>query len=748
MEFGQITQGLRADVLAQASSQGINVSQLMQSGVSFADIMLMIVQNQQGLIDASGIENNAAMPQMADMQNSSENPQELMQNLMDLSGKPMQSLNIQQVVNLLQENTESVNNQFSQNGLNIQNAEELPQEENLQTPVIENQKTETVQKPIAETPKAENVHTPIAEMPKAENVQKPIVEMPKAEMQNPIAEMPKAENVHTPIAEMPKAENVQISVEEMPKSENVQKPIAEMPKAENVQISVEEMPKAENVQKPIAEMPKTENVQNPIAEMPKAENVQIPVEEMPKTENEQIPVEEMPKTENVQTLVAEMPKAENVQKPSSEILHIENSMEASNELYIDNISNKIPVSAPENTGRNNETSGFWQLNTNQNVNISEYYAQMQNLSDLNTVDTQAQDNIRNLMGFISPEIMKVAEKTPSSDGNSFVMDLLSELSSEKEVKDSFDFSESMLKVDPTQLAGLLEFVGTGNSIPNVSDISANEIFKGIENVSDTAKSNGKITFNPHEMIKSGEMEIVSYVSAEKNAENAQSELFRHNQQTAEKSIDLARTMKSVKENVVSEISDETETSNPVSASMTGVNPDDFAHKVDISFERAFAELEMNKAKYGTPDQQLSKGIYENLEKGKSEFTVRLRPEGLGEILVKLVSEEGGKAVLSMIASSEKTAELLNRDLVALQNTLNQHNVEIENNTVKTTETVMHAQSAFDQYDERRQDEANQQNHFRQLKNKIRNVSDKNVSFDSETEPIKSVSDDSALNITI
>ena len=102
----------------------------------------------------------------------------------------------------------------------------------------------------------------------------------------------------------------------------------------------------------------------------------------------------------------------------------------------------------------------------------------------------------------------------------------------------------------------------------------------------------------------------------------------------------------------------------------------------------------------------------------------------------------------MIASSEKTAELLNRDLVALQNTLNQHNVEIENNTVKTTETVMHAQSAFDQYDERRQDEANQQNHFRQLKNKIRNVSDKNVSFDSETEPIKSVSDDSALNITI
>ncbi len=692
MEFGQITQGLRADVLAQASSQGINVSQLMQSGVSFADIMLMIVQNQQGLIDASGIENNAVMPQMADMQNLSENPQELMQNLMDLSGNSMQSLNIQQVVDLLQENTESVNNQFLQNALNIQNSEE-----NLQTPVIETQETETVQKPVVEMPKTENVQIPVVEMPKAENVQKPVVEMPKAE-------------------------NAQKPVVEMPKTENVQKPVVEMPKTENVQTPVVEMPKAGNVQTPVIEMPKAENVQKPVMEMPKAENVQIPV--------------------------AEMPKAENVQKPSSEILHIENSMEASNELYIDNVSNKIPASVSENTAKNTENSGFWQLNNNQNANISEYYAQMQNLSDLHTVDTQAQDNIRNLMGFISPEIMKAAENTSSSEGGSFVMDLLSELSFEKEVKDSFDFSESMLNVDPTQLAGLLEFVGTGNSIPNVADISANEIFKGIENISDTARSNGKITFNPQEMIKSGEMEIVSYVSAEKNAENAQSELFRHNQQTAEKSIDLARTMKSVKENVVSETSDETETSNHISASMTGVNPDDFAQKVDISFERAYAELEMNKAKYGTPDQQLSKGIYENLEKGKSEFTVRLRPEGLGEILVKLVSEEGGKAVLSMIASSEKTAELLNRDLAALQNTLNQHNVEIENNTVKTTETVMQAQTAFDQYDERRQDEANQQNHFRQLKNKIRNVSDKNVSFDSDTEPIKSVSDDSALNITI
>ena len=73
---------------------------------------------------------------------------------------------------------------------------------------------------------------------------------------------------------------------------------------------------------------------------------------------------------------------------------------------------------------------------------------------------------------------------------------------------------------------------------------------------------------------------------------------------------------------------------------------------------------------------------------------------------------------------------------------------IENNSVKTAETVMHAQTAFDQYDERRQDEANQQQHFRQLKNKLGNVSDINASFDTESQPVSSIVSDSALNITI
>ena len=280
----------------------------------------------------------------------------------------------------------------------------------------------------------------------------------------------------------------------------------------------------------------------------------------------------------------------------------------------------------------------------------------------------------------------------------------------------------------------------------VSDISVNETFKNLEAVSRVDIATEKSLFNPEEMIKSGEMEIVSYTPAEKNPLPDSSQ--QGNRQSDGETIDLARNMKTARETIKTEISEDTAKFSEISASMVNSNPDEIAQKIDISFDRAYAELEMNKAKYGSADEQMYKGISENLEKGRSEFTVKLRPEGLGEILVKLVSDEGGKAILSLVASSEKTAELLNRDLASLQTALNQHNVEIENSSVKTAETVMHAQTAFDQYDERRQDEAQQQNHFRQLKNKLGDISDRSVTFEDEAEAVRMAVSDSALNIKI
>ena len=390
------------------------------------------------------------------------------------------------------------------------------------------------------------------------------------------------------------------------------------------------------------------------------------------------------------------------------------------------------------------------------INGTNQNAEMTGIFDpqlLQNTQQTASENIipeqfTDIFSILSPEILKGSEK----NSDSWISQIF-ENNSLLDQKETLDLSDGLVKADPSQLAGLLDFIRTGNEIPLFTAVNESP-----DRTADTV-SDIKSVFDPNEMIKSGEMEIVSYIPAGK-AENSQT-----NQETPENEkevLDFFRTMKSVKENTgakensadkIRSTEQKTETADTVKEdsdknifNLESLNK--YAEPVDISFERAEAELKMNRAEYELPEKQLLKGVSENLEQGKSEFTVKLKPEGLGEILVKLVSGDEGKMLLTMVASSAKTAELLNHDLSSLQSSLSQHNVEIANNSIEVAKNVMPASSAFDQYDERRQDEGNQQNQFRQIRSKVRNVSVGEVSFDSDTKPSLDKVLDQSLNILI
>ena len=393
------------------------------------------------------------------------------------------------------------------------------------------------------------------------------------------------------------------------------------------------------------------------------------------------------------------------------------------------------------------------------INGTNQNAEMTGIFDpqlLQNTQQTASENIipeqfTDIFSILSPEILKGSEK----NSDSWISQIF-ENNSLLDQKETLDLSDGLVKADPSQLAGLLDFIRTGNEIPLFTAVNESP-----DRTADTV-SDIKSVFDPNEMIKSGEMEIVSYIPAGK-AENSQT-----NQETPENEkevLDFFRTMKSVKENTgakensadkirsTEQKTDTAETADTVKEdsdknifNLESLNK--YAEPVDISFERAEAELKMNRAEYELPEKQLLKGVSENLEQGKSEFTVKLKPEGLGEILVKLVSGDEGKMLLTMVASSAKTAELLNHDLSSLQSSLSQHNVEIANNSIEVAKNVMPASSAFDQYDERRQDEGNQQNQFRRIRSKVRNVSVGEVSFDSDTKPSLDKVLDQSLNILI
>lgn len=331
------------------------------------------------------------------------------------------------------------------------------------------------------------------------------------------------------------------------------------------------------------------------------------------------------------------------------------------------------------------------------------------------------------------ELMNISLKNETDFELPFDIDYesLGEDSNEQNIK----FADNLIKADPFQLAGLLDYISTGYGIPVGSDISDNKIFDDFQQNNYQTEN---VLFDPEEMIKSGEMEIVNYVPV--STEKSDSGISQNDGEI----LDFYRTMNSVKENVKSE---ETKPDDKtVNYNIEDMNR--YTERIDISFERASAETAMNKMEYEAPDKQLLDGISENLDKGLGQFTVKLKPEGLGEILVNLVQNDDGKMLLTMVASNEKTAELLNKDLASLQSSLSQHNVEISPNGVDIEHEVASLSSAFDQYDERRQDEANQENQYRQLREKLGDISIRNVGFDTELQNEDVHLLDQALNITI
>ena len=247
----------------------------------------------------------------------------------------------------------------------------------------------------------------------------------------------------------------------------------------------------------------------------------------------------------------------------------------------------------------------------------------------------------------------------------------------------FDYTENLISADPLQLAGLLGFISTGNNI-NANDEILSTLYSELPiNAQDFMNTKVNAYDLVNQYLESGELEIVGFSPAgadtqnQANANGGQSEDF----------MELFRTMKSAKEGV----SASGETVDPATISSL----QNSAENLDIRFDRISSEIKMFE-EFESPENQLLKGVADNLQQGNSEFTVKLKPEGLGEIIVKLIQNDGGKMLMSMTASNAGTADLLNSNLAALQSSLNQHNVEIVNPT-DMTNTVAAMETAFEHY---------------------------------------------------
>ena len=74
-------------------------------------------------------------------------------------------------------------------------------------------------------------------------------------------------------------------------------------------------------------------------------------------------------------------------------------------------------------------------------------------------------------------------------------------------------------------------------------------------------------------------------------------------------------------------------------------------------------------------QQVKNGLESSILGNNKEFSVKLKPEGLGEITIKLI-ESQNKLSVSIVAATSEVAKLLNNDLSTLRDTMRAMQIEL------------------------------------------------------------------------
>lgn len=93
-------------------------------------------------------------------------------------------------------------------------------------------------------------------------------------------------------------------------------------------------------------------------------------------------------------------------------------------------------------------------------------------------------------------------------------------------------------------------------------------------------------------------------------------------------------------------------------------------------------------------EQLTGGIREKITGGKTEFTMKLKPESLGEITVRL-TEEDGKKTLHILTAGSQAAKLINEELSALREAVRPMQVQVHEAVYKADAAEQSGAAPFD-----------------------------------------------------
>lgn len=118
----------------------------------------------------------------------------------------------------------------------------------------------------------------------------------------------------------------------------------------------------------------------------------------------------------------------------------------------------------------------------------------------------------------------------------------------------------------------------------------------------------------------------------------------------------------------------------------------------------FTPMQMNAVKEIVPELETEQPVFKQITdefqvqaaRGKDEFVMKLKPEGLGEITVKMTMQESGKIALQIQTSSHAVKNLLNQELVQLKEALRPYQAEVHEVTSYVANEHFSSQQHFQQ----------------------------------------------------
>ncbi|SDN20272.1 flagellar hook-length control protein FliK [Acetanaerobacterium elongatum] len=109
---------------------------------------------------------------------------------------------------------------------------------------------------------------------------------------------------------------------------------------------------------------------------------------------------------------------------------------------------------------------------------------------------------------------------------------------------------------------------------------------------------------------------------------------------------------------------------------------DKLHNLGVTLKaEATAVTTVPMAPQTSPSEQVATGILNAYSNGKMEFTMKLKPESLGELTVKMVMNDG-KLTMNIVTGNQQTAKLIESQIPELRASLKDSNVQMESCTVE------------------------------------------------------------------